>query len=431
MAQWTRQTRLSGPLRAGAVALAAIALAEVGVWLLGPGGTTFTSADVAASGYFDLAELRRITDFHDPQRLLGIGTLLLETLVLLTLAIWRPRPVRRLLRGASKRPYLGAAAIGAGISLILALTAVPLSLIGHERSYDIGLSTQTLGPWFEDVAKSAGIGLVISAILGVAGLFLVRKLGRWFWVGGTALVIVFAVVTTWLGPLVLAPAFNDFEPLPPGKVRSEVLQLGREAGVDIGQVYDVDASRRSTGINAYVDGVGSSKRVVIYDTTLRDLNGPELRSLIAHELGHVRGNDVWRGIGFVMLIAPLGVLFVQLLAFGLTTRTGDDRRSPAVLPALALAVGLASFFLNIPGNQLSRKIEARADSFALELTRDPDALISLQRKLAIRNFGDPDPPSFLEFVFSTHPSTMERIGAAVTYRREDPGVSPGGPQGGS
>lgn len=418
MANRTRQARLSGPLRAGAVALAAIVVAEAGVWLLGPGGRALEPASVPAERFFGPAELQRIADYHDPQRLLGLGSLALEGVVLLVLALWRPAPVRRVFAVASRRPYLGAAGVAAGISFSLALATFPLSVIGHERSRDIGLSTQSFGAWLGDTAKATAIGLAIAAFLGAAALLLVRKLGRRFWIGGTVLVVGFAIITTWLAPVVLAPVFNDFKPLPDGPVRSQVLELGRKAGVDIGEVYDVDASRRSTGINAYVNGIGPTKRVVIYDTTLRDLDRPELRSLIAHELEHVRGNDIWRGIAFVALIAPLGVLFIQLFASGLAARSGDDPRSPAVLPALALAVGLTSLVLNIPGNQLSRKIEARADRSALELTHDPGALIALQRKLAVTNFGDPNPPSFLEFVFSTHPSTMERIGSAITYRRE-------------
>jgi STE24 endopeptidase len=231
------------------------------------------------------------------------------------------------------------------------------------------------------------------------------------------LVVGAAVVFTWLAPVVLAPVFNRFEPLPPGRVRSEVLDLGRRAEVKIGQVYRVDASRRSTAINAYVDGLGSTKRVVLYDNTIRELSPAELRSVIAHELGHVKGDDISRGLLFVLLVAPLGVLFAQLAAEALARRSGDDPRSPAALPALALTVALAAFVLGVPGNRLSRAIEARADTFALELTHDPRAFIGLQQRLAIANLSDPEPPGALQAVFGTHPTTMERIGSAVAYQR--------------
>jgi len=257
---------------------------------------------------------------------------------------------------------------------------------------------------------------------------LIRRLGRRFWIGGAVLVVGYAVVFSWLAPVVLAPVFNKFEPLPEGKTRSEVLALGREAGVDIGQVYRVDASRRSTAINAYVNGLGSTKRVVIYDNALRELDRAELRSVVAHELGHVKGDDIWRGILFVALIAPLGVLFVQSFGEAVVRRRGEDPRTPAALPALALSVTLASFVLAIPGAQLSRQVEARADSFALGLTHDPRSLIDLQRKAALTNVADPDPPAVLQFLFGSHPSTIERIGAAVAYRRER-ATRPGTPAG--
>jgi STE24 endopeptidase len=188
--------------------------------------------------------------------------------------------------------------------------------------------------------------------------------------------------------------------------------------VKLGHVYRVDASRRSTAINAYVDGLGPSKRVVVFDNTLRQLPPAQLRSVLAHELGHVKGNDIVRGIAWLALVAPLGVLFIQLAGGALARRSGDDPRSPAALPALALSVAAALFVLGIASNQLSRRVEARADSFALELTKDPKALIGVQKKLALTNVAQPDPPSALQWLFGTHPTTMQRIGAAVTFERQ-------------
>ena len=418
----------SGALRIGAVAVAAVVVAEAGVWLLRPRGEIVDPAPVPEHAYFSPAQISRAEDFRDTQRLIGLGALAVEGATLLALAVWRPAPLRRGLDYAARRPILGAAAVGAGISLTLAVTGLPLAAVAHERARDVGLATQTLGPWLEDVAKSAAIAAGLAAVGGAAALALVRRLGGRFWIGGTVLVVAYAVVFSWLAPVLLEPVFNKFVPLPDGKTRSEVLALGRQAGVDIGQVYRVDASRRSTAINAYVNGLGPTKRVVIYDNALRDLDRGELRSVVAHELGHVKGDDVPRGILFVALIAPLGVLFVQTFSGALARRRGEDLRSPAVLPALALSVALASFVLAIPGAQLSRQVEARADSFALELTHDPRGLIDLQRQLALTNVADPDPPGALQFLFGSHPTTMERIGAAVAYRRER-ATRPGTPAG--
>ena len=411
--------RRRGGLRIGLVAVAAVLVAEAGVWLLRPRGEILDPAPVSERAYFSQEQLERAEDYRGPQRLIGLSALAVEGGTLLVLALWRPAPFRRALDAASRRPLLGAAAVAGGISLTLVVTGLPLAAVAHERARDIGLATQTAGPWLVDVGKSAAIAAGLAAIGGAAALAMWRRLGRRFWIGGTVLVIGYAVVSTWLAPVVLAPLFNKFERLPDGPTRSQVLRLGRKAHVDIGQVYKVDASRRSTAINAYVNGLGSTKRVVLYDNTLRELDSAELRSVVAHELGHVKGDDVVRGIAFVALIAPLGVLFVQLLTENVARRNGDDPRSPALLPALALAVTLASIVLAVPGQQLSRKVEARADNFALELTSDPQAFIQLQRRLAISNVADPDPPAALQFLFGTHPSTMDRIGTAVEFEGED------------
>jgi STE24 endopeptidase len=173
-----------------------------------------------------------------------------------------------------------------------------------------------------------------------------------------------------------------------------------------------------TALNAYVDGIGASKRVVLYDNLLESANRPELRSIVAHELGHVAHDDIRRGLLYVAIVAPFGLLFSRELAVGIAARTEADLRLPAAVPAYLLAVSLAAFVLNIPGNQLSRKVEASADNFALELTNDPAALIDVQVRLARTNVSDPDPPSAFSAVFATHPSTVERIGAALAYARE-------------
>lgn len=410
-------------LRVGAVALAAVALAEVAAWLIGPHGGVIDPAGISARSYFSAAELRRAADFSGPQRWIGLGGIAVEIAVLAILALRRPAPLRRALATVARRPLLGAAAAAAAVSLTLVAAGLPLAAVGHERAREFGLATQALGPWLGDQLRSAAIGAALAAGGGAAAILLIRRLGRRFWIGGTVLVVGYAVIVTWLAPVLLAPLFNDFERLPDGPTRSQVLRLGRQSKVSIGQVYRVDASRRSTAINAYVDGLGSSKRVVLYDNTIRELTPAELRSIVAHELGHVKRDDIVHGILFVVLAAPLGVLFVQLLSWSLAGRSGDDVGTPGMIPALALSVALATLVLGVPGNQLSRRVEARADTFALELTHDPAAFIALQKRLALSNIADPDPPGLLHFLFGTHPSAAERIGAALAYRRRNEGIT--------
>jgi STE24 endopeptidase len=406
----------SGVWRVGAAAVAAVIVAEAGVWLLRPREPQIEPATVREDDYFTEAQLERARDYQGGQRALFAGTIAVQGGVLVLLVLGRPRFVRRRLEALGGRPVLGAAAAGAGLAIALALVALPLRGIAHERAVDVGLSTQSFGAWLGDQGKAGAIGAAFAAAGAALLIALVRRFGRLWWIPATGAVIAIEVVFVWLAPVLLAPLFNRFETLPDGRARSDVLELGRRAGVDIGEVYRVDASRRSTSLNAYVDGIGPTKRVVLYDNLLRGVERPALRSVVAHELAHVEHRDVPRGMAWVALAAPLALVFVGQLSWLLARRSGAEPGTPAALPAFALSLALAAFVLGVIGNQLSRKVEASADTFALGLTNDPDALIDLQRRLGVTNVSDPDPPGIVTELLRTHPPTIERIGAAEAWR---------------
>jgi STE24 endopeptidase len=228
------------------------------------------------------------------------------------------------------------------------------------------------------------------------------------------------VITIWLFPVVIDPLFNKFEPLRPGPTRSDVLELAHEAGVDVGQVYRVDASRRTTAANAYVGGLGKTKRVVLYDNLISGFPRDQMRLVVAHELGHQRHNDLLRGLLWLALVAPAGTFLAQALAERFARRDGlaDPRRKPGpiVLPAVALAIAIVSFGLGVASNVLSRQVEARADAFSLRLTHDPAAFVQFQRRLALRNVSDPDPPALTQLLLGTHPTPAERIGIGEAFK---------------
>jgi STE24 endopeptidase len=156
---------------------------------------------------------------------------------------------------------------------------------------------------------------------------------------------------------------------------------------------------------------------VLYDNLLEALDRGERRSVIAHELSHAENQDVPRGLLWLALVTPLALLLSSQLASSFSGREGRELGAPAALPALALALAVVSFGVGVVGNQLSREVEAKADTRALELTDDPKSLIRLQREIALRNVTDPDPPEPYRLLFASHPSTVERIGAALAWER--------------
>ncbi len=391
-------------------------VAEAAGWLLRPRDIE-RPVHADASAYFSHEELTKARDYASGQRLILVGGLVAEGAVLILLATGRPAITRRTLDRLASRPVLGGAAAAAGLSVVVAVITVPFGVWAHERSVDVGLSTQSLGGWFTDWGKGAAIGAVLAGLVGTFALWLIRRFGSRWWIPGSVAVVIAAAIMTWLAPVVIAPLFNKFDELPPGQARSDVLELAKKAGVDVGHVYEVDASKRTTAINAYVNGLGSSKQVVLYDTLIHDLNQGERRAVVAHELGHVHGNDIQRGLLFVAIATPLSLIFISLMAGGIARRRGAEPGQPSYLPALALAIFATSFVIGIAGNQLSRAVEARADTFSLQLTDDPRGTIELQQQLADRNLSDPDPPGLFSFLFGTHPPAVDRIGAALAWEQ--------------
>jgi STE24 endopeptidase len=405
----------------GVAACAAAVAAVAATLLIRPRGGLIEPAAVEATAYFSDAQLDRARDFRGPQRLLSLAGLGLSGITLLVIGFRMP------LERLSRRPVAGAGAAGAAISLILVLVNLPLDAARHERAVDVGLSTQDWGPWLADVGKAAGIGALFAAGGAALAVALWRRFGGRWWIPASAAVVAVSAAFVYASPLVLEPIFNDFEELPRGKLRSEVLELAKRSNVDVGEVYRVDASRRTTGANAYVAGLGPTKRVVLYDNLIEDFPEAEVRSVVAHELAHVQYGDVPRGLLFLALIAPPGLLLVQRM----TERMAPGARAADLVPALVLSVAVVSFAGQVVGAYVSRAVEARADAHALRLAGDAGAFISLERRLAIQNVAEPDPPKALHLLFGTHPTTLERIGYGEAWRRREGATARPGTRGGS
>jgi STE24 endopeptidase len=398
-----------------AVGIAVVA-AGAATFALRPRSELLEPAPVAATDYFSTSQLDRIHDYRGPQRWLGIGELAVSGGTLALIALRPPRRLRRALERGKARPILAAAAAGGALSVVIVVVGLPFGAIAEQRARDFGLSTQDWGGWLGDLAKSTGIGVVFAGAGGALLVGLIRRFPRAWWAVGAGAAVVLSAVFVSYGPVVIDPLFNKFTALENSPLRSEVLALAHKDGVDVGEVYRVDASRRTTGANAYVNGLGHTKRVVLYDNLLKDFSPDEVGSVVAHELGHVKHRDVPRGLLWLAIVAPAGMLVIQRLTERLVP--AEHRRGPALLPAAVLSIALVSFLLNIPGNALSRQVERSADGHALDLDGNAAAFIGVERKLALRNLGDPDPPGWLQLIFGTYPKTVDRIGYALSWAQQ-------------
>jgi STE24 endopeptidase len=379
-----------------AAVLAAIAVAEAAALLLRPRTGLVDPAPVKAASYFSPAEIDRARAFRRPQLALFGGMLAAQGAVLGAL-VRRP-------------PRLSPAASGALMALSLSIAPLPFAALARRRAVEVGLITQSWGGWASDVGKSLAIGAVEGAAAGAGVMALVRRFGSRWWLAGSAAGVATGAAFTYAAPIVLAPMFNRFTELPPGPVRDDVLELAGRAGLHVGKVLEVDGSRRTTGANAYVTGLGPSKRVVLYDTLIRDFTRAETRLVVAHELAHVRHRDIHRQLLYLALVAPPAAFAVAALAGPQPT-----------LPGLMAAAAAVAAPIGIVANDVSRAVERRADTYALSATGDTAAFIDFQRRITLKNVGDPDPPRWLHLLLGTHPTTVERIGLALATDR-----SPGG-----
>ncbi len=385
--------------------------AELGARLLSPRQRLPAPAAVDAEKYFSAEEIARGARFARPQLALALAREVIQVGVLAILtAKWRPTRTKAKRRDPARDAWQGALT-AAATGTCLSLARVPIAAIARRRAIAVGLDTQSWSGWAADAGKAFAIGGVMTSAAGAAVTPLISRYPRGWWLpaaGGSVLV---SGLFGALAPVVLAPLFNDFTPLPDGETRSDVLELAQAAGIKVKEVYSVDASRRTQGANAYVTGIGPTRRVVLFDTLLDRYSRDQVRVVVAHELSHVRHRDALRFVGLSAIVAPAMALAAQRVSWLLS----GVKAGPPTLPALALSVSLVSAPLGILGSRLSRAIERRADADALEFSRSPQAFISMQQSLVRQNVADITPPRWVRLLLASHPPSLERIGAAVAY----------------
>ncbi|HXF06463.1 MAG TPA: M48 family metallopeptidase [Blastocatellia bacterium] len=297
-------------------------------------------------------------------------------------------------------------------SLIMLLN-LPLDLYasyGIGREY--GLITQTLSQWLRDYAVAQAIALVIfiGVVLGLYRLFGRR---RW-WAWATLVSIPVIVFLIYIAPVVLAPLFNRFTPLPESPLKGELLAFARSEGVPAEDVFVMDASRQSRAVNAYVIGIGPTKRIVLYDTLLERFTLQEIMFVLAHEIGHYRFHHVWKFIAAGVLAVLWGCLLVELLGRRLLRRAtarvrvtdlADSASLPLVGFVFLVACGVAFPILNT----YSRHLEREADRFAISRIRNPVAAITAFEKLGRLNVSEYEASPLVEIIFYDHPTLARRI----------------------
>jgi STE24 endopeptidase len=369
------------------------------------------------SALFSQDELDRAESYSRAARLTGCASLATSLVLVVWLAVgrrgrrWSRRVVDRM-RG----PWWWRAVLAVlAMTVVVRVVTLPFAVMSQSRRRDVGLSTQGWLGWARDVGTNLAIGVVVTSLLLLVLIGCARRWTRaWPAVAGLVLAAL-VMLGSFVYPVVVEPLFNSFTPLPDGDLRNQVLDVADREGVPVSDVLVADASRRTTTLNAYVSGFGSTRRVVLYDNLVDDLPEDQALSVVAHELAHAKHDDVVVGsvLGAAGVVLGVGLLGQVLASGQVRRRLGVSLAAGAVcVPMLVALVEVGSLLASPVHNGISRRIEMRADVEALKATRDPVAFEAMQLMLSRRSLSDLTPPRASQWWFGSHPTTLERVALA-------------------
>ena len=277
-----------------------------------------------------------------------------------------------------------------------------------------GFSNQSSGEWLIESFKSEAITFVFLFIIVTIMYKLINSLKRW-WLWFSIGALPFLVFVMLIYPTLIAPIFNTFKPIEQTKLGQELTALAEKAGIHNPDIFEVDASRQSKKINAYFSGVFGSKRIVLYDNTIRLFTVDELKYVMGHEIGHYMMNHMWIGIGLAIVMILIGFYLMDKILPGVIRRYSQkfkfDRLGQiASLPLIMLFISVFSFVSQPLTNGVSRIMEYDADEYGLRLSGvDAETAQVTFEKLSAYNLADPDPAGIIEFWFYDHPALNKRI----------------------
>jgi STE24 endopeptidase len=361
---------------------------------------------------------------------LQIVDVLYGLLVLWLILQWNIAPkYRDWAEKASAKRILQALVFGPLIILTMDLFNLPTEIYGHWVSRSYGLSVQQWGSWAWDQTKGEAVSIIGGTILLMILYAVIRKSPRRWWLYFWAVSLPIVVFVIFLEPLVVDPLFHKFEPLAKKDpaLTAALEQMVQRTGKEIPpqRMFWMGAAQKSTAIDAYVTGVGGSKRIVVWDTTIADLTQPEIVFVTGHEMGHYVLNHIPKGIAFYSVFLIIAFYFGCLSIGWMLGKRGSkwairDVADWASLPALLLLLSTFSIVADPITNAFSRHIEHQADQYGLEVTHGltPDATQVAARAfetLGKIDLADPDPNPVDVFLFYTHPTIADRIRFTLTY----------------
>jgi Zn-dependent protease with chaperone function len=292
---------------------------------------------------------------------------------------------------------------------------------GFVREHQYGLSDQAFGKWLGDEFKGLAVGIVMGFLfLWVPYLLLKKSPQRW-WIYTGLLAIPFLFFVIMIEPVFIDPLFNDFGPMKDKALETKILALAERAGIEGSRVYEVNKSADTKHLNAYVTGFGGTKRIVLWDTLLKEMNDREVLTVMGHEMGHYVLGHVWKSILFFSFVILLTLYAIHRTARWMLNRYHrrfgfSELSDIASLPLIILLFGVYIFIVTPAVLAFTRHSEHEADRFGLEITRDNHAMATAFTKFVTNDLDNPRPNLLVKLWQHSHPTTGERIDFANEYK---------------
>jgi STE24 endopeptidase len=351
-----------------------------------------------------------------------IYTLLVMRLLLRTR--WSAR-MRDFAGRITHSPFLQPALYWVQFIVVVFLLTFPLTVYeAYYREHKYGLLNQTFGPWLRDQSIMLAVNLVLGALSLVILFWVVRRLGKIWWVWAAIVSIMFQAFVGLIAPVYIFPLFNTFKKLEDARVKDPILSMARANGIPATEVYEFDASRQSNRVSANVSGFAGTLRISLNDNLLKRCTLAEIEPVMGHEMGHYVLNHTYKGLVMLGVMFLIGFAFLNWGINFALARWGEQWgisgiTDVAVLP-LAVAVIAIYFFLMTPvNNTITRTMEYEADMYGLNASQQPDGEANVD--LMLGEYRKLDPGPIEEFIFFDHPSGRTRITAAMRWKAEHPG----------
>jgi Zn-dependent protease with chaperone function len=304
--------------------------------------------------------------------------------------------------------------------MIVYVLSFPLNLYENFfREHQYGFATQSFFSWFREQLIGLCVGIVAGTILLIVLYAAFRRAPRTWWIWGAVVAIIFSFVLVFIAPVFIEPLFNTYKPLTKAEIRDPILTMARANQIPVKQVFEVDASRQTTRVSANVAGVLGTTRIALNDNLLKRCTLPEIRAVMAHEMGHYVLNHGAKLLTYLGIFVLIGFALTRTLFDVAVRRWGvkwgvRSIADTAGLPLLALIFSTLIFIATPFLNTVVRVTEREADAFGINTSREPDGMARVALKLGAYRKLDPTPLE--EFIFFDHPSGRARIRMAMDWK---------------